>query len=200
MVLCSTNVYGQETSDEELADSLVLKTLKERYLEKISQFGEFISFIADTRHDRKTRLYHCKNALNLFQERGEKYVTSDGVVNQGIKITIIRDNGQKRSMPLNSYLTGLANLKYNEVRIVSVLFPTIMSSSLKHVSGNKYEVALNYNKLLSVLKDGTITEREVTGSQTIGYIYKEYVEVIKKGHPNYEYNLPLGDIVAEEIQ
>ena len=40
------------------------------------------------------------------------------------------------------------------------------------MSGNKYKVVLNYDKELSALKDGTITEHEVTGWHTIGYIYK----------------------------
>ncbi len=182
--LFSLNLYGQETIAIELADSLTQKILRERYAEKVWQFGEFIGFIADTRNDRKTRLYHCKNALNLFQEKGEEYVTSDGMVNQGVKITIRLTNGQTKNMPLRLYLYGLANQQYKRVKIMSIDFPSIDLSSLKHVGDNKYEAILIYN----------------SSHKVRGYLFKEETGIMKPRRYHYEYILPLGDVVAEEIQ
>ena len=184
IALFSINIYGQEDVVKELADSVTQKCLRERYAERVWQFGEFIGFIADTRNDRKFRLYHCKNALNLFQEKGETYVTSDGMFNQGVKIEILLANGQTRNIPLRLYLEGLANQKYKKVKIKSIAFPSIDLSSLKHVGGNKYEAKLIYYSSHIIR----------------GYIYKEDVDVITPGQSNHEYILPLGDVVAEEIQ
>ena len=202
IILVTPPVFAQETINQEISEA-DQKVIRERAAEKVWQFGEFIGFIADTRNNRKTRLYHCKNALNLFIEKGEWYY-EEGIKRNGVRIEVSSvTSGKTYPKYLKLYLNGLANLKYPRVYIRTTDVNMIKTTKLKRVEGekNKFEcTAFFAQEFIATTEDGKMIYGDVTYKSVKCYVFREEIEVIKPGQSPYEYIVLLGDVKALETR
>ena len=201
ILLANLSVSAQNGTISQEISEADQKVIRERAAEKVWQFGEFISFIADTRNDLKTRLYHCKNALNLFIEKGEGYY-EEGIWRKGVRIEVSSvTSGKKYPKELKLYLNGLANLKYPRVYVRTTDVNMIKTTKLKHVGGNKYEcTAFFAQEFIATTEDGKMIYGDVTYKSVKCYVFREEIEVIKPGQSPYEYIVYLGDVKALETK
>lgn len=156
--------------------------------------AEYFSVIGDRETDLQTRILYAKKCLSLFVGKGDTIVI-DGTLRAGVMIEISSLRGKTSKRLLKSYLNGLANQRYNKVKIVSIDIAKIDYNSLKKVSDNKYVCKAFFEKIYVDNRDKISAHQDLTKHEVI--ITMEINEADRDG---IEYHVPpvFGDIVAIE--
>lgn len=175
-------------------DSVSQAQINERIKQKADLVAEYFSFIGDRGTDLQTRLLYAKKCLSLFVGKGDSIVI-DGTKRNGVLIEISSLQGRTSKRLLKSYLNGLANQRYNKVKILSIDVAKIDYNSLKKVSDNTYVCKAYFEKVYVDNRDKMSSHEDLTKRAV--NITLEVNEVDGEG---IEYHVPsvFGDIVAIE--
>lgn len=184
-----TSAFGQNDS---------IKELMSRYaLQKVAHMNDCISFLADKSKDLDTRKYYRQKALNLFIEKGEPYKVDDEIRNEGVKIYVSSAFRRKPTCRLiKDYLTGLINLRYSKVDIVSTEICEIKKSELQKIDDNEYVSTVCYVQKITGYKDNMPMFQDKTRRKIKIHIYAE--KTIDDEGINPSYLVYLGDVTALE--
>lgn len=190
-------VEGISNNDINLADGKKEELLKARAKEKVGQFCNHISFIANKDKSLKTRLYYVDKAKDLFLNRGKALYDDNGFMERDsviMQVTSIRQK-QPRNVYLNKYLPNLAQLKYPQVEITSTNVAEMKVSHLQIVREGLYTCTVYfYQYFIGKTKDNKVIYKDKTNKRVQCYIKEEGTEDGK------EYVVFLGDIYAETTE
>jgi len=166
-------------------------------MQKVAQMNDNISFMADKSKYVDTRKYYRQRALNLFIEKGEPF-EEDGIHNSGVKIEISSIHRKKLVRRLmKDYLTGLINLRYSKVDVVSTDIYGISMSELQKIDDNEYVCTACYVQKFVGYRDNTPMFSDKTHRKIKIYIHAE--ETIDDEEFNPSCLVYLGDVTASEI-
>lgn len=178
-------------------DSQKEEMLKKRAKEKVGQFCDYVTFIADKKKMYKTRMYYVDKAKNLFLNRGKALFDEDGTLIRDsviMQVTSLRAK-KARNVYLNSYLPRLANLKYPKVEITSTDVAQMKVSNLQKIGEGRYKcVVYFYQYFIGKSGDGNVIYKDKTNKRVECYLFEENTE------DGIEYIILLGDIYADSTQ
>lgn len=168
--------------------------IKKQVVAKISQFNEYMSFIADKSKSQQARKYYSKKALSLFVAEGKEYEVDD-VVRSGVRVEVSDVKSHRASnTTLVSFLNKLASLPYQKVSLVSSEITSIKVSELSQVDDNMFVCTCVFDQIVSGINDGKIVYKDITQKKVRCYIQAEDNE------DGVEYIIKLGDIVVTTIK
>ena len=171
--------------------------LKNRAKEKVGQFCNYISFIADKKKKLNTRLYYVDMAEKLFLNRGKALFDDDGsMVRDSVimQVTSLR-NPKPNNVYLKAYLPRLANLKYPQVEITSTDVAEMKVSNLHKIGKNLYTCTVYfYQYFIGKTRDNKVLYKDKTYKRVQCFIIQEETE------DGTEYVVQLGDIYADTTE
>lgn len=172
--------------------------LRQRAAEEVSILMDYISEIASKQHPLSDRLFFKDQALKLFIGGGEAY-KKGGRLMEGVFMQTTSKNhpGQVNNKLMKTYLVGLANLKYSEVKISSTELAQIKVSKIRKVDVDEYgrtiyECTCYIKQEFCGYRDGRPVYRDITKKSITCRIIEELTE------QGYEYIVRLGDVKALE--
>lgn len=171
--------------------------LKIRAKEKVGQFCDYISFIANKKKKLKTRIYYVDKAKNLFLNRGKALLDDDGTMIRDsviMQVTSLKTNTPK-NVYLNDYLPRLANLKYPEVEVTSTDIAEMKVSNLQKLGEGFYSCTVYfYQYFIGKYRDNQVIYKDKTNKRVQCFIFEEDTE------DGIEYIVLLGDIFADTTE
>lgn len=178
-------------------DSQKEEMLKRRAKEKVGQFCDYVTFIANKKKNLKTRLYYVDKAKNLFLNRGKALFDDDGsMVRDSVIMQVTSLKAKKpRNVYLNKYLPNLANLKYPQVEVTSTDVAEMKVSNLQKIGDRLYTCTVYfYQYFIGKTGDNRVIYKDKTNKRVQCYIIEEETE------DGLEYVVLLGDIYADTTE
>lgn len=192
IILSATLAYAQPNNE----DAMTI-----RVVQKVKQLTDYINYMADKNMPIEDRLEYRQAALNLFIGQGESYIVNGSP--RGVYILITSKYHKKPVVRLmKDYFTGLVNLRYNKVNIVSVeVVNDIKVSELKKVGEKEYECTCTISAFCG-FHDGKPIYKKIPNKRVTCRIFEEEaIRISSSGQTDKEvkYTVGLGDVEAIEV-
>lgn len=158
------------------------KLMQQRAQKKVALFTSYLEMIANKNESLDYRQYYKDSALKLFVGQGNAYqeihVSETGslvkVEREGVKMEVSSTNRSTRSnYLLRTYLTNLANLKYQKVTLQSTELANIRVSNIQRVGENVYKCVCFFKQAFVGYREGKPVYADITEKKVECYILKE---------------------------
>ena len=176
------------------AQSSATEQIKRRAAEKVGLMNDYISYMANKKKSKKTRLYYKTKALRLLAGGGDCY-EENGVQKEGVQMEVTSINRKTKSRRLmKEYFQSLIDFKYNDVQITSTDVADIKVSQLQRIGENLYVCTCYFEQAFIGYMDGRPVYKDITHKHVKCYVYAEETE------SGTEFMVLLGDVTADQTR